>query len=167
LSKAGKKCGVRGKESPLIWEAFRITDEVGIDMMFIENVDQLRFMTEFWTALLGEFRKRGFEVEWVSLNGFQIGSPQRRRRVFMLGRRGRALQTPLGVPSARAGSLGLPGVFSGTPMTPLNFNGGRPPPGEWMIDREAYARSKQRLQMLGNCVIPQQANLAARILLMQ
>ena len=50
----------------------------------------------------------------------------------------------------------------------LNFNGGRPsPPADWMIEKETYAQengAKQSLELLGNCVVPHQAVLAASIL---
>ena len=46
----------------------------------------------------------------------------------------------------------------------VNFNGGRPPPGRWLLPREEHPRVCERLSMLGNAVVPLQAHLAARLL---
>ena len=34
----------------------------------------------------------------------------------------------------------------------VNFNGGRPPPGRWLLPREEHPRVCERLHMLGNAV---------------
>ena len=46
----------------------------------------------------------------------------------------------------------------------LAFNGGRPPPTEWMMPRAEHKHVKARLTQLGNAVIPLQAIVAARLL---
>ena len=46
----------------------------------------------------------------------------------------------------------------------LDFNSGRPPVTEWMMSAEQYKHDWHRLKLLGNAVVPLQANLAARIM---
>ena len=46
----------------------------------------------------------------------------------------------------------------------LAFNGGRPPPTEWMMPRAEHKHVKARLTQLGNAVIPLQAIVVARLL---
>ena len=46
----------------------------------------------------------------------------------------------------------------------LHFNSGRPSTKECMTTLSQYMQEYHRLKMLGNAVIPLQANIAARIL---
>ena len=80
----------------LVWEVLRIAGEADVNMIFFDNVDAFRFMTEFWEAVLRDLLKLGFVTTWVSLSATHTGSPQRRRRVFLLARRGPGLETPKG-----------------------------------------------------------------------
>ena len=166
LCKAGRRLGVQGSESTLVWEVLRIAREADINMIFFKNVDNFRFMTVFWKAVLCELLKLGFVTTWVSLSATHIGSPQRRRRVFMLARRGPGLETPIGPALPRRASgvsadARLPSVCH---QKGIAFNFGRPPPSQWMVTHDVYMQNRHRLKMLGNAVIPLQAHLAARIL---
>ena len=74
--------------------------------------------------------------------------------------------TPFAPPFAQ----GLSGVFA-DPQSAfigqhkgLQFNSGRPSTKEWMTSLSQYKQECHRLKMLGNAVIPLQANIAARIL---
>ena len=166
LCKAGKKQGLGGSESTLVWEVCRLARDSGVLRIFLENVDNFRFMEQFWRAVLLELTELGFQIEWVSLSGTHVGSPQRRRRVFLLARRGAALLTPFG-PSLPRGPSGV-SADAQLPFLRLNkglhFNAGRPAAREWMMSKEQYRQECHRLKMIGNAVIPLQANLAARIL---
>ena len=144
-------------------------------MVFLENVDNFRFMTQFRDAVFAAFSAVGFEIQWASLAGTNVGSPQRRRRIFLLARRNLSPIVPFGPPLPQ-GPLGeftnaRPSSEFTDARLPffrehqgLKFNLGRPPTGDWMMTREDYAKNQHRLHMLGNAVIPQQANLAARIM---
>ena len=166
LCKAGRKRCLEGTESTLVWGVVRLARVLDVPMLFLENVDNFRFLGEFWEAVLVALMNLDFQIEWVSLSGTHAGSPQRRRRVFLLARRGEALLTPFAPPFAR----GLSGVFA-DPQSAfigqhkgLQFNSGRPSTKEWMTSLSQYRRECHRLKMLGNAVIPQQANIAAQIL---
>ena len=161
LSKAGRKRGLEGSESSLVWEVIRLARVLDVPMLFLENVDNFRFLGEFWEAVLVALMNLDFQIEWVSLCGTHAGSPQRRRRVFLLARRGKALSTPFAPPFAQ----GLSGVFADPPQHKgWQFNSGRPSTKEWMTSLSQYRQECHRLKMLGNAVIPLQANIAARIL---
>ena len=156
LSKAGRKRGLEGSESSLVWEVIRLARVLDVPMLFLENVDNFRFLGEFWEAVLVALMDLDFQIEWVSLCGTHAGSPQRRRRVFLLARRGKALSTPFALPVAQ-------GSFFGKHKG-LHFNSGRPSTKECMTTLSQYMQEYHRLKMLGNAVIPLQANIAARIL---
>jgi site-specific DNA-cytosine methylase len=175
VSKAGKKRGLEGSESRLVFEVLRVAQEMGVPMVFLENVDNFRFMTPFRDRVFGAFSAVGFEIQWASLAGTNVGSPQRRRRIFLLARRNSSPIVPFGPPLPQ-GPLGeftnaRPSSEFTDARLPffrehqgLKFNLGRPPESDWMMTREDYAQNQHRLHMLGNAVIPQQANLAARIM---
>ena len=63
-----------------------------------------------------------------------------------------------------------PDALPGGLLPPLSgqcgakFNGDRPSPGRWLLPREEHPRVCERLNMLGNAVVPLQAHLAARLL---
>ena len=166
VCKAGQKLGLDGSESTLVWEVVCLARELGVPMLFLENDDNFRFMTDFWKAVVMELLALDFNILWVSLSGAHTGSPQRRRRVFLLARRNEASLTPLAPPFAQ----GLSGVSADSQSNflrqnrGLRFNSGRPSTSEWMTSLTQYKQDCHRLKMLGNAVIPLQANLAARIL---
>ena len=89
--------------------------------------------------------------------GFNAGAPQRRARWFALAQRGGGVeQRPDALPDGF-----LPPLAG---QSGINFNGGRPPPGRWLLPREEHPRVRERLSMLGNAVVQLQAHLAARLL---
>ena len=49
-------------------------------------------------------------------------------------------------------------------QTGVNFNGGRPPPEKWLLPKGEHLQVRERLNMLGNAVVPVQAHLAAHLL---
>lgn len=166
LCKAGRKRGLEGTQSTLVWEVVRLARVLDVPMLFLKNVDNFRFQAQFSEALLVALMNPDFQIERVSLSGTHVGSPQRRRRVFLLARRGKALSTLFVPPFARGAS----GVFA-DPQSAffrqhrgLQFNSVRPSTKEWMTSLSHYKQKCHRLQMLGNAVIPLQANMAARIL---
>ena len=89
LSIAGNMRGFSGHQSSLVREVFRIIDGcTELKFVFLENVDNIRAMPEFWEPLLVAFCEHGFSARWVSLEGRNIGCQQRRRRWFLLAVRG-------------------------------------------------------------------------------
>jgi site-specific DNA-cytosine methylase len=171
LSIAGNMRGFSGHQSSLVREVFRIIDGcTELKFVFLENVDNIRAMPEFWKPLLAAFCERGFSARWVSLEGRNVGCQQRRRRWFLLAVRGSLAMFTLADPIGSS-------IFSGDDSRPdarlalfseqsgPSFNPpGLPPPADWMLPKSSYHAVHDRLNLCGNAVIPRQARLAAQLL---
>lgn len=94
ISVAGKGAGLAGSRSSLWFQFARIIKAVRPGWVLIENVPRLRSVPssakgrDFHTIItaLDEF---GYGVAWRSLDSQYFGVPQRRERVFIVGRFGK------------------------------------------------------------------------------
>jgi len=172
ICQAGLQEGLQGARSGLFSEIVRLIDEIGphCEIAFLENVDAIRRLPQVWKVVLDAFLERGFSVRWVSLPATAVGCPQERRRWFLLAKRGAAglhsfaTPLPLNMMDAPGVSAGRPRVRQPAGSSGLQFNSGRPAPGGSLAARREYRDLRERLCMLGNAVVPQQARLAARLL---
>ena len=185
ICQAGKQLGFDGNRSCLFFEIVRLIDECPcLRVVFLESVDARRSLEKMWCLVLDAFLERGFSVRWVSLPATAVGCPQKRTRWFFLARRGEAVHLPL-ADSLPMPAPDVPGVSTGRPRvrcpvqcSGVNFNSGRPDPSCWLVPREDYIERsliadaeehsvyiclRDRLTMLGNAVVPQQARLAAQL----
>jgi len=94
LSVAGKRAGLKGERSGLFYEFARIANESVRDggFVLIENVPGLFSSHEGndFKIILETLYEFGFnDIAWRTLNSQYFGVPQRRRRIFILGRRSR------------------------------------------------------------------------------
>ena len=92
LSVAGKRAGLAGERSGLFFEAVRIADAVlePGGWVLIENVPGLLSSNDVRGCgiVLASLAERGFyDLAWRVLDSRYFGVAQRRRRVFILGRR--------------------------------------------------------------------------------
>jgi DNA (cytosine-5)-methyltransferase 1 len=89
LSVAGKRAGLAGARSGLFWEAARIVDEAQSEYFILENVPGLLSSNggKDFGVVLGTMADLGYSVGWRVLDAQHFGVPQRRRRVFIVGRR--------------------------------------------------------------------------------
>jgi DNA (cytosine-5)-methyltransferase 1 len=89
LSVAGKRAGLAGARSGLFWEAARIVEEAQSEYFILENVPGLLSSNEGrdFGVVLGTMADLGYSVGWRVLDAQYFGVPQRRRRVFIVGRR--------------------------------------------------------------------------------
>ena len=158
--RAGKMKGIiHGPQSNLVWEAMRLAEELRVAFMFIENVDNTRFLRVGGAqCLVDALAQAGFRCSWVSVGAVHVGCPQRRKRWFLLATRGHMLHQLFATPPDDSLQEHI------AQNSGLAFNGGRPPPTEWMMPRAEHKHVKARLTQLGNAVIPLQAIVAARLL---
>lgn len=89
LSVAGKRAGLAGARSGLFWEIARIVEETQTEYFIIENVPGLLSSNNGadFGVILGTMGDLGYSIGWRVLDAQYFGVPQRRRRVFIVGRR--------------------------------------------------------------------------------
>lgn len=86
LSSVGQKNGIRGHQSSLVDEVFRILEVSNVELVVIENV---RFMLhldkgEAMARVVGGFERLGYKWAYRVVNSLAFGVPQRRHRVFFV-----------------------------------------------------------------------------------
>jgi DNA (cytosine-5)-methyltransferase 1 len=89
LSVAGKRAGLAGERSGLFWEIARLVEETQTEYFIIENVPGLLSSNKGadFGVVIGTMADLGYSVGWRVLDAQHFGVPQRRRRVFIVGRR--------------------------------------------------------------------------------
>ena len=96
--------GLVGKKGVLWWEIHRLLrlkleQKRPVRYLFLENVDRLiKSPTgqrgRDFAVMLASLADLGYEVEWRVINAADYGFPQKRRRVFIIGRLGRSEGSP-------------------------------------------------------------------------
>jgi len=89
LSVAGKRAGLAGERSGLFWEIARIVEETQSEYFIIENVPGLLTSNKGrdFGVVIGTMADLGYSLGWRVLDAQHFGVPQRRRRVFIVGKR--------------------------------------------------------------------------------
>lgn len=89
LSVAGKRAGLAGARSGLFWHAARLVEETQSEWFIIENVPGLLTSNggKDFGIVLGTMAELGYSCAWRILDAQYFGVPQRRRRIFIVGRR--------------------------------------------------------------------------------
>jgi DNA (cytosine-5)-methyltransferase 1 len=89
LSVAGKRAGLAGERSGLFWEIARLVEETQTEYFIIENVPGLLSSNggKDFGVVVGTMADLGYSLGWRVLDAQHFGVPQRRRRVFVVGRR--------------------------------------------------------------------------------
>ena len=89
LSVAGRRAGLAGKRSGLFYQVARIIEELQPEWFVLENVPGLLSSQRGadMGAVVGTLVDLGYGVSWRVLDAQYFGVPQRRRRVFIVGRR--------------------------------------------------------------------------------
>ncbi len=83
--------GLIGRKGVLWWEIHRLLKMKRSPLIFLENVDRLlkspaaRRGRDF-AIMLASLADLGYSVEWRVINAADYGFPQKRRRVYILGR---------------------------------------------------------------------------------
>lgn len=89
LSVAGKRRGLAGERSGLFWEIARLIEETKTEWFILENVPGLLTSNKGkdFGVVVGTMADLGYSLAWRVLDAQYFGVPQRRRRVFIVGRR--------------------------------------------------------------------------------
>jgi DNA (cytosine-5)-methyltransferase 1 len=83
--------GIEGKKGVLWWDIHRLLSIKRPSFLFLENVDRLLKSPATqrgrdFAIMLASLSDLGYEVEWRVVNAAEYGFPQKRRRVFIIGR---------------------------------------------------------------------------------
>jgi len=89
VSRAGKRAGLAGERSGLFWDALAFSTHVEAGWFVLENVPGLLSSNdgEDFGVVISAMADAGYRhIEWRVLDSQFFGVPQRRRRVFIVGR---------------------------------------------------------------------------------
>ena len=83
--------GIEGKKGVLWWQIHRLLTMKRPPFLFLENVDRLLKSPASqrgrdFAIMLATLGDLGYEVEWRVVNAADYGFPQKRRRVYLVGR---------------------------------------------------------------------------------
>jgi DNA (cytosine-5)-methyltransferase 1 len=83
--------GLHGKKGVLWWQIHRLLALKRPPVLFLENVDRLLKSPAHqrgrdFAVMLATLADLGYEVEWRVINAADYGFPQKRRRVYIVGR---------------------------------------------------------------------------------
>ena len=108
LSVAGRRAGLAGERSGLFWEIARLLDDLQPRWFVLENVPGLLSSNggRDMGIVLGTLAELGYGVAYRVLDAQNFGVPQRRRRVFIVGRFGSNGQAPSEILAIRQGLFG-------------------------------------------------------------
>ena len=82
FSNAGKRKGFDDERSALWSEFARLLGDLRPALAFVENTAAAT--VRGWLRVLGDLTELGFDAEWISLRGTDVGWPVARERVFLL-----------------------------------------------------------------------------------
>ena len=167
ISNAGLRAGIDGERSGL-WSQFeRIVREVGPEFVFVENVAAL--VVRGLDRVLGDLAALGFDAEWGVFRACEAGAPHARPRLFLLAYAHRFDgETGLGARGGAVPDHRPRAVLDRWGTDPERAEGyftlrlGTQPCGHGVAD--GLADRVDRLRVLGNGVVPNQAALAFRVL---
>lgn len=160
LSLTGPRLGLGGARSGLWFHFARLAQELQPRLVVWENVGGALCQTHRQQGALGlpgatrvlmDLDALGYDAWWTTCLAASVGAPHLRLRVFVLGfRRG---QRPVAVrPSPRPRTVLDGSVWPSPPgLAPRPLE----PPRQLLRGRDGGPLRKQRIEALGNCVVPQ------------
>jgi len=86
LSTAGKQAGIDGERSGLFFEYSRLISEILPDYAIMENVTNLLNGQRgaWFSRVLGELAKIGYDAEWHCIPASHVGAPHQRDRAWII-----------------------------------------------------------------------------------
>ena len=166
--------GKREIENDPRWEfpeIIRLVRQIRPGYVFLENVTGLLVGGGFDLVITG-LAQSGFNVEWISVQANEVGSPQKRERIFLLAHsqreRGRGWHTggehaTYAFPPGPAASAEWRDILAQRPdLAPAVESEVRGVADG--VSRGMDFTRASKFRILGNAVVPQQAALAFQIL---
>jgi DNA (cytosine-5)-methyltransferase 1 len=92
ISCAGAGRGLEGERSGLVFEVFRLVDELRPAFVFLENVPAI--VTRGLSRVVGELTARGYECRWKIISAADVGANHIRRRWWLLAYTGQRRWAP-------------------------------------------------------------------------
>jgi DNA (cytosine-5)-methyltransferase 1 len=119
LSVAGKRAGLVGQRSGLFWEIARLVEETQTEYFIIENVPGLLSSNngKDFGVVIGTMADIGYSLSWRVLDAQYFGVPQRRKRIFIVGRRGTDSTSPAEILFNSQGRKGSASAFQSERQT--------------------------------------------------
>ena len=84
ISSAGKRRGLSGERSGLVFDMLRVVDECRPRFVFAENSPMLR--TNGLGTILERLAVMGYDCRWCVLGASDVGAPHRRKRMWLLAK---------------------------------------------------------------------------------
>ena len=151
ISAAGKREGITGKSSSLVYEMLRIVKEVQPRFVFAENSPQLR--TNGLGAIISTLAGMGYHCAWGVLGAWHSGAPHRRNRLWLLAH-------------ANGNGKSRQPVHAKMEKLPPAYGRSKAWQAEPALDRmvDGFPGRLDQLRAIGNAQVPQVAALAFRVL---
>jgi len=168
ISLAGKGAGIEGERSGLWTEYARIISELRPKFVIVENVTAL--LSRGLDRVLGDLAEIGYDAEWHCIPASAVGLPHARDRIWIIAypqRNGRICldksfknQRPkVNLPSS---VTRWADTFQLLPAVGQFFND---PSSDIVRNDDGLSEGLDRLQQLGNAVVPQIPELIGRAIM--
>jgi DNA (cytosine-5)-methyltransferase 1 len=162
ISHAGGRVGIDGERSGLFYEVVRLADEIRPDWLLLENVSAL--LVRGLDRVLGALAEIGFDAWWDCLSASALGYPHARDRFWLVAYPA-GLRRDQGERAAqewrrlvRARSLGRPSPWAEAANDHEVRSG-------FVRTVDGLPHHVDRLDRLGNAVVPEIAELIGRAIL--
>lgn len=128
----------------------RLTKQLQPPFVFVENVQNLKTTEKYWKVFQNTFTRIGYELSYIVLPGYSIGSPQKRSRLFVLAH--------------RVGSLPPKMLQLTLHKKPYKWNVWKKDDPSKRLKLHFTLEDQKRDGAVGNCVIPDVGRAAFLIL---
>lgn len=168
LSSAGKMAGIDGERSGLYKEVLRLIVQIRPQYTILENVSNLLNGGggKWFGRFLGDLAEVGYNAEWHCIPASILGAPHIRDRVWVIAYPKQRVWQGIRIPNSfNVGKLGQ--EWAPSEIMPLLSSIGM----DCQTDRhslrgdDGFSEAVDRLERLGNAVVPQIPELIGRAIL--
>jgi DNA (cytosine-5)-methyltransferase 1 len=155
VSTAGKRTGIKGNKSGLVFEFLRLLGDIKPNYALFENVSGLRKIG--LKEILEKLAKIGYDAEWYSFRASSYGAPHRRYRIFIVAHT-HPLKCSENVKEILPGRTGWDSWnrHSGISRREIPGTDREIYPPQVCRKGDGFPGRVDRLRCLGNAVVPQQ-----------